>query len=181
MDNVTFKQLKDDIQTVINYIRATGVDYMISDIDSRSLYNFIANGRNYVTGWNFLQVCDNIMFAVNFTDAPNRKIIEDLEYKILIDYTDKGIPVALCCRFLVNMDMPILGDTLTGKLECLLKGIPFDARGYFSNVLHVNPDVFPEAALRECLTVAQCKALYDSVRMVIDTEEIDCSEQERKN
>lgn len=181
MNNVTFRQLKDDVQTVINYVQSAGVDHMVGDIDSRSLYNFIADGRNYATGWNFLQVCDSIMFAVNFTDAPNRKIMEDLEYKILIDYTDSGIPVALCWRSLTTIDAQILGNTLTAKLECLLRNVPFDARSYFSNVLHVNPDIFPEAALKECSTVAQCKALYDSVRMVIDTEGIDCSKQEKRN
>ena len=41
MDNVTFKQLKDDIQTVINYIRSTGVDYMIGDT------RVICNPRGY--------------------------------------------------------------------------------------------------------------------------------------
>lgn len=167
MNEQTFKRFKDDVQKIISCVQKSGVDYIVDDIDSRKIYDFVNTGEKDSIGWNFLQIGNDIMFTINFTTEEALAAAKEIDLVVFEDYSGDGLPVAICYKSIGQYSIPCIGNTIEERLMYMTSQIPFDPADYMKIVLNVDPDLFPKASLKECRTAAQCKKLYESIKSVL--------------
>lgn len=168
MNEQTFKRFKDDVQKIISCVQKSGVDYIVDDIDSRKIYDFVNTGEKDSIGWNFLQIGNDVMFTINFTTEEALAAAKEIDLIIFEDYTEDGLPIAICYKSIGEYSIPCIGNTIDERIMYMTGQIPFDAGDYIHTILRVDPSLFPAASIRECRTATQCKQLVESVKSVLN-------------